>query len=269
MTMCKGLETRKVSEREFHDRLAKELSRLGKTSPNEGKRVYSITKRGDAIVHEWIIQNSNGKRVLDYCCGTGQWSLEFANNGASVYGIDISKESVALASNSLRRATHPGKATFMVMDAERLAFKERTFDLILCAGALHHLDSVMAFRELSRVLKVDGQLLCVEPLGYNPLINLYRRMTPQLRTPWESEHVFGRREIFEAGQHFRNVDVRFLYLFTIVASYLSRTGIFKLILRFLDRLDSYVLQVPGVQLMAWQVMLLMTRPRSQRKERSV
>ncbi len=89
------------------------------------------------------------------------------------------------------------------MDAEQLTFPDQTFDLIVCNGVLHHLDLRYAYPELARVLKPGGRILCLEALGYNPAIQLYRKLTPHLRTAWEAEHILTMRQVKEAGLFFR------------------------------------------------------------------
>jgi ubiquinone/menaquinone biosynthesis C-methylase UbiE len=261
------LEERKRIEREFHDRLSHERDTSGLADRNQGSLrewFYSITQRGDAIVHEWLRSHAQGKRVLDLCCGTGQWSLEFARHAAHVWGVDISHGAIRSATDTLRSTGCRGKATFVVMDAENLAFPNGTFDLIFCAGAIHHLDSTKVYQELARVLKADGKIMCVEPLGYNPLINAFRKLTPGLRTPWELTHTFTLREINEAKKHFANVQTTFLYLASLLAILFKNTRVFASVLSILERLDSWLLSLPHVRLLAWQVIIVMTEPRSEK-----
>ena len=65
--------------------------------------------------------------------------------------------------------------SFLVMDAESMKFEDKTFDVVYGSGILHHLNIDKAYRELARVLKPDGVAIFIEPLGHNPLINLYRK----------------------------------------------------------------------------------------------
>jgi SAM-dependent methyltransferase len=47
---------------------------------------------------------------------------------------------------------------------------------------LHHSCLEPAFSEASRVLKKEGKAVFIEPLGYNPLISIYRKMAKSVRT---------------------------------------------------------------------------------------
>jgi ubiquinone/menaquinone biosynthesis C-methylase UbiE len=73
----------------------------------------------------------------------------------------------------------------MKIDCESLCFDNDSFDLVIGRAILHHLDLSRALPEIHRVLKKNGRGLFIEPLGMNPLINLYRKLTPQNHTPDE------------------------------------------------------------------------------------
>ena len=113
-----------------------------------------------------------------------------ADRGASVTGIDISDVAVA---HARRRAAGypPHKLTFVKADAEALDFGEGSFDLVCGSGILHHLDLERSLREVHRILSAGGRGVFYEPLGHNPLLNLYRRMTPGSHTPDEHPLLMG------------------------------------------------------------------------------
>jgi SAM-dependent methyltransferase len=146
------------------------------------------------------------------------------------------------------------------MDAEALEFPDRRFDLIVCAGVLHHLDVARAYPQLARVLAPDGRILCTEPLGYNPAIQLYRRLTPHMRTAWEADHILTRREIDLAGRWFAAIDLTYFHLADLMAYPLRQTRLLTPALGLLGRLDQLLLSVPGLQLMAWQVVMVLSEP---------
>jgi len=75
---------------------------------------------------------------------------------------------------------------FRVMDAHELEYQDETFDIAIGVGILHHLDAVTALKELRRVLKPGGRVLLHEPLAGNPLLKLFRLLTPNARTKDES-----------------------------------------------------------------------------------
>ena len=74
-----------------------------------------------------------GSRVLDVGCGPGRHALALARRGATVTGIDISEEFIALARAAAAAEDVP--CDFRVADARRLAF-DRQFDAVVCLGVL-------------------------------------------------------------------------------------------------------------------------------------
>jgi len=71
------------------------------------------------------------------------------------------------------------------MNAEQMAFADDTFDMVFGHSVLHHTDLRLTRGETYRILKTGGIGVFVEPLGHNPLVNLFRRLTPHWRTPAE------------------------------------------------------------------------------------
>src|SRR5207249_569096 len=105
---------------------------------------------------------------------------------------DMSVVSIANARTMAQQEGLDQTIEFEVMDAEALRCADHSFDVIVVYGALHHLDLEKALHELARVLKPGGTVICTEALRHNPLIHWYRRLTPKLRTRWETDHILGR-----------------------------------------------------------------------------
>lgn len=104
----------------------------------------------------------SGKDILDIGCSTGTCAAAAVDMDQNRYvGIDIVPEYVKIAGDR-----YP-QGTFLAMDARRLEFESKRFDLILIISSLHHMeDQVVAdcFTEVRRVLKDDGTVLSCEPL---------------------------------------------------------------------------------------------------------
>jgi len=214
------------------------------------------------MVLNWYLQNCKGKRVLDYCCGNGEDSIFIAKNGAKeVVGIDISPVSIE---NCRQRAIEEGVqdiASFFVMDAEKLEFEDRCFDVATEYGALHHLDLELAYGEMQRVLKTDGSAICTEALGHNPFIHVYRKMTPHLRTEWEARHILRKKQLKRAYRYFHEISEHFFHLATLGAVPFRNSAGFETLLGFLERIDNAAVRVPFLKWQAWQVVFIMSRPK--------
>lgn len=224
-------------------------------------KFYSIARQSFAYRDRALFKIISGKNVLDYCCGNGEIALEMAKHGAKkVFGIDISKVAVNNAKELAKNFGVEDQCEFHVMDAEATDFEDCTFDVVHEYGALHHLELESAFRELSRILKHNGNVICTEALRHNPFINLYRKKTPHLRTKWEVEHILGVPEIMSGLKYFQYVNVRFFHLAALGAVPFRRMEIFKKLLRILERVDNIILRVPGFQRMAWVAVIIFSGP---------
>jgi 2-polyprenyl-3-methyl-5-hydroxy-6-metoxy-1,4-benzoquinol methylase len=122
-----------------------------------------------------------GKTLLDVGCGDGALASEFARNGAIVTGLDADPAMIAAA----RRRTEIEAAQLHLVEgqAERLAFNDAAFDLVLAVTVLCFVrDAGRAVVEMARVLKPGGRLVIGE-LGRWSLWAGYRRIRGWLGHP--------------------------------------------------------------------------------------
>lgn len=100
------------------------------------------------------------KRVLDVACGMGWATVEMANQGAIVTGIDISPRVIEIARRHLEHRGLASSASVQVMDAQSLQFDAGTFDFVNAWGCLMHMPRTeRALAEIFRVLKPGGQAI--------------------------------------------------------------------------------------------------------------
>lgn len=114
------------------------------------------------------ILRSQGSRVLDLCCGTGDMAFALQREGreAQVMGADFSHAMLQLAG----RKTVPDRPiTWIESDALQLPFSSNSFDLVTSAFGFRNLaDYDDGLREILRVLKPGGEvgiLECGKPEG--------------------------------------------------------------------------------------------------------
>jgi ubiquinone/menaquinone biosynthesis C-methylase UbiE len=224
-------------------------------------KFYSIARSSFAYRDALIFDGIRGAVALDYCCGNGEVAIEMAKQGASrVMGIDISSVAIENARVPAKVAGVDAVCEFAVMDAEHTEFADGMFDLIHEYGALHHLDLPSAYKELSRILKPDGKLVCTEALRHNPLIHWYRKRTPHLRTQWEVEHILGIPEIESGREYFAALDLRAFHLAALAAVPLRNVFFFESFLSFLNLVDRVLLTFPFLRRMAWVAVVQYRRP---------
>lgn len=98
-------------------------------------------------------------RVLDYGCGSGIESLQYARAGNDVSPADINQDSVLFASRLLAHFGYPVKDSHVILeDGTLLPPSGGTFDLVAMNGVLHHIrQPENAAREIHRVLRPGGQ----------------------------------------------------------------------------------------------------------------
>jgi SAM-dependent methyltransferase len=137
-----------------------------------------------------LLGDLSGKQLLDLGCGAGESSAYFAAKEAKVTAVDISGKMLELAQKLARLWRLGEQVQPAQMNAEILAFPDATFDLIFGNSVLHHIDLKDAGSEIARVLKPGGKAVFLEPLAYNPIIEVYRRMARGVRTPAEHPLVY-------------------------------------------------------------------------------
>jgi ubiquinone/menaquinone biosynthesis C-methylase UbiE len=147
-----------------------------------------------------------GRRVLDYGCGGGRFTLELLERGATtVTGIDVSETRVEAARQRVVAAGLSDRADLLVADAHNTGLPAHSFDLVIGSDILHHLELRPAAVEIARLVAPGGAAVFIEPLAHNPLLRLGRRLTPSARTTDEhplSEHDWELlAEIFPSFRH--------------------------------------------------------------------
>ncbi len=247
------LNARHRIEEEFHD--AKAITGV--------EDFYGYGALATANEFSWrSLGDLRGKDVLEIGCGEGETTLRFARAGARVTCIDISSEMIKLVQDRARAENLGGSVHAEQMSGEAVAFPEHSFDLVYGHSILHHLDINIAAERIFHVLRPGGIAVFLEPLDYNPVIRLFRLVTPQRRTPTEKplrydqiEHLAGR---FTSWKH------REFYLFSLIAFvwyYIIRSrNLFSRTMHFLEGIDAKIFQwVPVLRRFAWVTVLTLEK----------
>lgn len=243
-------------ERAFHDdRFDDDSARAA------AGRFYDLAVGASGDYAKALDDAPAGARALEYGAGTGGAGFSLAERGVLVSGIDISPVAVAKANDeAAARGLTPATCHYEVMDAEQLTYEDDTFDLVFGSGILHHLDLDASLAQIARVLKPGGTAVFFEPLGHNPAINLYRRLTPAMRTP--DEHPLLASDIAGADRWFGSVDGTYHVLSTFAAVPFRRFASYSKLISRLNRADQALLRrVPAVERFAWIVVLRLGDPR--------
>ena len=199
---------RKDREEEFHDNWARgeEISKIDVRGMNEAATAPEMRCIRQALGH------IKGKTLLDVGCGLGEASVYFAMEGAEVIASDLSQ---GMLDATTELAKHNGvTVTCHKSDAEDLGFPaDKQFDIIYVGNLFHHVDIETTLTRLIPHLKPEGVLVSWDPLTYNPLINVYRRMATEVRT--EDERPFSLSDIRKFDKFFGTVHKEWFWLTTL------------------------------------------------------
>ena len=249
-----GLEKRHLSEIQFHDR-----------KYTQGKRgnIYNRGFKG-LIYSEFLEQIGDlaNKKVLEFGCGNGWQTKILASRGAEVWAFDISEEALKNTRSLLENSSLSTHVHLDQMPAEKLSYPSETFDLVIGNAILHHLDLSIATGEIHRVLKKGGKAYFLEPLGHNPFINLFRMMTPSMRTADEKPLKF--KDFNTIGKKFSHLEHQEYYCFTLLALFwhylLKENSLFTKTRNFFFEIDSFLLKkCPFLRRYCWYTLLIMQK----------
>ena len=241
-------------EKQFHDNRYSDDRREQQVG-----KFYSITGSITKAYKEKILADSFDAHVIEYGCGTGSYVNTIAQSEPKlVTGIDISPVAIEVAQEKAVEEKLGNKVKFRVMNAENLEFTESSYDLICGSGILHHLDLNLATDSIVRTLKPEGKAIFIEPLGHNFLINLYRRLTPNIRS--EDEHPLLSKDLKAIASNFKQSKIHYFYLTSLAASFIARKPGFKTLLGCCQWLDSVLLKLPGIKQQAWMVLIELEQP---------
>ena len=154
----------------------------------------------------------SGRKIVDIGAGLGESSVYFALHGAAVTCTDLSAGMVSAAQRLAE--LHGVRIEAVISPAERLQLPSSSFDIAYVANTLHHVSDRRALlEEIKRVLKPGGIFVSMDPLIYNPVIGIYRRMATQVRTQDEMPVSF--RDLRLAKQYFSDVGHREFWILSL------------------------------------------------------
>jgi SAM-dependent methyltransferase len=109
---------------------------------------------------------------------------------------------------------HGVRVRGVVQAGESLSVEENAFDLVYVANTIHHVtDKRALFAQMHRALKPGGRFFSFDPLAYNPVIEVYRRMATRVRTEDEAPLTFA--DLALAREYFANVQHREFWILTL------------------------------------------------------
>lgn len=147
------------------------------------KHLTPIKIRERERILNLIDKRAKLQNILDLGCGPGTISESLFEISENVWGIDISKDMVNIATERFVTAKSKSKIFFETGDAENLKFQDNYFDAVVCLGLLRYLDSWKSgLKEIYRVLKPDGIVIVSFYYRFSPhwfsMFFIYRPLLP-------------------------------------------------------------------------------------------
>lgn len=262
-------------EQEFHDRLAMEVN-LDELISFIRPNFESCT----AVDNKFIlreIDDLEGKTVLELGCGFGEASIYFALKRAKVIAVDISCASLRILKTLAEKCGVSQRIKIELQRAENLSFLDNHSIDIVYSNSLHHTCYRETIKEVYRVLKKGGRAFFVEPLNYNPIIKIYRRLAKGLRTPAEKNFKFS--QLLEFKDRFKEIEHQelwftrlciFIYMFLIEHKNPSKVRYWKEIIinnqkysnlfAKLEKIDSLFLKIfPFLKCLSWNTIIMLKK----------
>lgn len=114
----------------------------------------------------WILSRfaQNGKKALDFGCGSGRSTIFLKDRGYSAIGVDLSETMLDIAKKN------DPSGDYRLIDGVHLPFDDASFDLVLSCFVFLTVSSKedlnRIFHEINRVLKPGGMLIFVTGSKY-------------------------------------------------------------------------------------------------------
>ena len=109
-----------------------------------------------------LIEEPNGKRILDVGIGTGLLTNELYKQGSIIFGLDFSQKMIIEAMNKMPKGSF---YIFDMTDGIPEELKNNKFDYIVSSYAIHHLSNVEKIRfvkTLKDILVEDGLIIIAD-----------------------------------------------------------------------------------------------------------
>lgn len=200
------------SEREFFDREAAGLREDLMVPADQIERYRRPRRRALNVPKDGLFADAvplEGKRVLDYGCGSGTDACILAACGAQVTAFDVSPQSLAVAEQRAQLHGLSDRIHFDLREAGNTGYPPGSFDIIVGDAILHHLHMALpaVYAEIDRLLTPTGTAYFIEPVANSLVLRALRRIVPVklYATPDERQLVY--KDFEPLRQYFSKVEI--------------------------------------------------------------
>ena len=209
-----------------------------------------------SLLQSWLPLGS-GAKVLDMPAGTGRLSHPLAETGATVVGVDVSANMLAMAA---RKTSDSGarRASFALGSGGQLPFADNTFDAVVSFKFFHLIqneDKPQFVREMHRVLKPGGAMVIEFNSPY------YGGVLAWLRYNFRKKHAGGMRMkcifpdqipvLFKGLEVTRTQGLKLPFASTLTSVVGRSTS---------DKINSWFGRLPGLKYLSYVVIVEARKP---------
>ena len=217
-----------------------------------------------ALIYECMkemIGDISNKNVLEYGCGDGWITVDLAGKAKTLDTFDISSTAIQRTQQELAKRKLNDRCRIRKMSAEKLDYYDQSFDIVFGFAILHHLDLGKAIAELYRVMKPGGYAIFAEPLGTNPILNMYRKATPQYRTEDEEPlNLKSFRLRLKKFSSFKHIEYYLISLLPLGLSNIKiQSDLLAKIFNITRKIDKYLLRISILKRFAWYSIMTITK----------
>lgn len=135
---------------------------MGKNWTGERLETFIYTRDAIEHLHRYSIVNEyiENKIVLDIACGEGYGSNIMSETAEFVYGVDIDKETIELATQKYKKQN----LKYLSGDATKIPLEDNSVDIVISFETIEHHDQhEKMMEEIKRVLKPNGLMIISTP----------------------------------------------------------------------------------------------------------
>ncbi|MBU0715521.1 MAG: class I SAM-dependent methyltransferase [Verrucomicrobia bacterium] len=116
-------------------------------------------------------------RILEIGTGKGRFLMALLSHVSRVTTIDIDPAEQRCARLNVAYAKPPGRARFMIANAENLPWPDHSFDSVVSVNALHHMKNIPhVIGEVLRIARPAGKIVLADfnTRGFSIMNNIHR-----------------------------------------------------------------------------------------------
>lgn len=178
---------------QYYGKTAEEYDSIRADDPRR-RAVIEIQKN----ITRSFLKDAGKSNILDVACGTGRFFELYAPR--EIYGIDISSDMLKIAGK------RKGVKKVMVADAEKIPFKDNTFDVVNTSQFMMHTPFYKnVISDMTRVAKPGGSIIIDFPNRYSISYFFTRR---RVKTGvFRHYNMFTKRQIYEIAKE-NNLEIK-------------------------------------------------------------